>query len=70
MTVAPRVFLRTLVDVIDVVDQHDDYDPSAQFKLVIDTASLTAEELAAKEGREVVLPDDDDEPSRARRLDG
>jgi hypothetical protein len=70
VTVAPRVFLRTLVDVIDVVDQHEDYDPCVQFKLVIDSALLNAEELAAKEGREVVLPDDDDEPPRARRLDG
>lgn len=71
VTVAPRVFLRELVDVIDRVEQHEAYDPAAQYKLTLNGETLTAEEVAAKEGREVVDPDaDEEEPARARRLDG
>jgi hypothetical protein len=51
--VAPRVFLRELVDVLDRVEQHESYDPAAHYKLTLDAASLTPEEVAAKEGREV-----------------
>lgn len=78
VTVAPRVFLRELVDVIDRVEQHDAYDPAAHYKLALDGETLTAEEIAAKEGREVEGPVTMGEtsepapeaPPRARRLDG
>ena len=72
VTVAPRVFLRELVDIMDRVEQHDTYDPSAQYKLALNSETLTVEELAAKEGREVssTSEDDEDEPKRGRRLDG
>jgi hypothetical protein len=67
VTVAPRVFLRELVDVIDRVEQHEAYDPSAHYKLTLNGETLTAQEVAATEGREFVEPE---EPAPARRLDG
>jgi len=69
VTVAPRIFLRELVDVIDRVEQHETYDPAAHHKLKLDGESLTAEEVAAKEGLELTGQDEDEGP-RARRLDG
>lgn len=61
VALAPRLFLRELVDVLDRVDQHDAYDPAAHYRLEMDDAKLTDEEL---EGRL-------DAPSAgARRLDG
>jgi hypothetical protein len=71
--IAPRVFLRELVDVIDRVEQHPSYDPAVHYKLTLDVATLTPEELAAKEGREVTGTDDDEPvsgPSSRPRLDG
>jgi len=50
VAVAPRVFLRELVDVLDRVDQHPDYDPAAEYHLFIGEDSLTPEELAARHG--------------------
>ena len=72
VTVAPRVFLRELVDVIDRVEQHESYDPAGHYKLTLNAETLNAEELAASEGREVssTSEDDEDEPKRGRRLDG
>jgi hypothetical protein len=71
VTVAPRVFLRELIDVIDRVEQHEAYDPAAHYKLTLDGETLSAQEVAAKEGREDVVPDgDEEEPARPRRLDG
>jgi hypothetical protein len=69
VAVAPRVFLRELVDILDRVEQHDAYDPAAHYELALDTDTLTAEEVAAKEGRQAAEPDEA-EPPRARRLDG
>jgi hypothetical protein len=70
--VAPRVFLRELVDVIDRVEQHPTYDPAAHYKLSLDDAALSPEELAAKEEREVVVgyAEDPDAPVAPKRLDG
>ncbi len=74
VTVVPRVFLRELVDVLDRVEQHEDYDPAAHYKLTVGGDSLTFEEVSAKEGPSVgALGDDEaegDEPVRPRRLDG
>jgi type II secretory pathway predicted ATPase ExeA len=42
---APRLFLRKLVgEVLDKVDEHDDYVPKRDFALVITAAEMTAEE--------------------------
>jgi hypothetical protein len=72
----PRVFLRELVDVLDRVDQHPDYEPARQYKLELDEANLTPEELAARHGRaeEPSEPDADEPPAGPatvkKRLDG
>ena len=52
VSVAPRIFLRELVDVLDKIDQHAEYDPIKQYDLKLDEAALTAEELAARRGEE------------------
>jgi hypothetical protein len=50
VAVAPRLFLRELTDVLDRVDQHQDFDPVAHYKLTIDEGHLRPEELAAARG--------------------
>lgn len=46
--VAPRVFLRKLVaGVLDRVDMFEDFEPTRDFKLVVDSNELTAEERSA-----------------------
>lgn len=46
--VAPRIFLRKLVlDLLDKVDAHADYDPAQHFELIVSAAELTPEERAA-----------------------
>ncbi len=46
--VAPRVFLRKLVlDLLDKVDAHADYDPAEHYELIVHASELTAEERAA-----------------------
>lgn len=51
VTVVPRLFLRELVDILDRVDLHPDYDPTQRLTLEIDEALLTPEELAARHGQ-------------------
>lgn len=47
--VAPRVFLKKLVsDVLDRVDQFDDFDPRVHYSLTISSAELTEVERAAR----------------------
>ncbi|XYI02562.1 BREX system ATP-binding protein BrxD [Sorangium sp. So ce1128] len=85
VALAPRLFLRELVDILDRVDIHADYEPAAHYRLALDDSKLTAEELAAKHGRSVEgaeteisdSADEEDEPSqravsdaKPRRLDG
>jgi hypothetical protein len=80
VAVAPRIFLRELVDVLDKVDQYADYDPVVQYKLTLDDAELRDEELAARhEGTETAqaaaeppAPTLTPEPAATprRRLDG
>lgn len=53
VALAPRLFLRELIDVMDRVDIHDSYEPRAHYKLELDDTKLNAEELAAKHGRAV-----------------
>jgi hypothetical protein len=45
--VAPRIFLKRLVDLLDRVDEHPTFDPVLHYKLVIEARELTTEELAA-----------------------
>jgi hypothetical protein len=71
VSVAPRIFLRELVDVLDRVDQYADYDPRTHYKLEIREAELRPEELAARRGVAYEPPEVDDEPpSKPRRLEG
>ncbi|MBK7759853.1 MAG: BREX system ATP-binding protein BrxD [Deltaproteobacteria bacterium] len=73
--VAPRLFLRELVDVLDRIDQHPDYDPHAHYSLQVDESELTVPELAARRGAPVVEADEaevsaEPAPRASRRLDG
>jgi hypothetical protein len=82
IAVAPRLFLRELTDILDRVDQHQDFDPAVHYKLVVKEAQLSPEELAAVRGEvapaaEEVVEDDPEgavvhEPTGKgpRRLDG
>jgi hypothetical protein len=45
--IAPRLFLRKLVDVLDRVKAHPDFDPAVHYELVLKGSELTAEEAAA-----------------------
>jgi hypothetical protein len=80
---APRLFLRELVDVLDRVDQHEGYDPREHYKLDLDDSKLTPEELAAKHGQPLLVEEEPktepatSEPTepaasrpRSRRLEG
>lgn len=51
VSLAPRLFLRELIDVMDRVDIHQDYDPATHYRLELEDGKLTPEELAAKHGR-------------------
>lgn len=43
--IAPRLFLKKLVsDVLDRIDQHEDFDPTKHYKLTINTNEMTAVE--------------------------
>lgn len=79
VALAPRLFLRELIDVMDRVDQHVEYDPLQHYKLELDDGKLTPEELAAKHGRapeaeSEAEPDADEQEAPAapktHRLDG
>lgn len=76
VAVAPRLFLRELVDVMDRVDIHADYDPAERYSLELTEGKLTPQELAAARGTTYDPPEEaeDGEPagdaSGPRRLDG
>jgi hypothetical protein len=55
IALAPRVFLRELIDVIDRVDMYEDFEPRVHYRLHLDDARLNAEELAARHGRPLDL---------------
>ncbi len=45
MGIAPRLFLKKLVsDVLDRIDQFDDFDPTKHYQLTIDRNEMTAVE--------------------------
>lgn len=82
VALAPRLFLRELIDVLDRVDIHEAYDPREHYKLELDDGKLTPEELAAKHGRPFEQPaeeeasepgdptDASEAPPKRKRLDG
>lgn len=65
VSVVPRLFLRTLVDVLDRVDQHPAYDPREHHDLVIEEDELQPQELAARASEAAV-----EERGGPRRLEG
>lgn len=54
--IAPRIFLKTLVDELDTIDAHAEYDPTAHFRFSLDPKALTASEKAAA-GLEATVDD-------------
>ncbi|AUX42279.1 ATP-binding protein [Sorangium cellulosum] len=55
--VAPRLFLRKMVsDLLDKVDEHEEYDPRRDFKLVVDAREMTSAEREAA-GLETTVDD-------------
>ena len=46
--IAPRVFLRKLIDVLDKVDEHADFDPRRDYALTVGDGELTLEEREAR----------------------
>jgi len=64
VSVAPRIFLRELVDVLDRVDQHADFDPAQHYRLHLDDEQLKPEELVAARGA-AALPPEVEEGERA-----
>lgn len=53
--VAPRLFLKKLIDVLDRVDQFADFDPRRDYALTVRTAELTAIERNAARAEDVEL---------------
>lgn len=73
VSLAPRLFLRELMDVLDRVDLHADYEPSQHYQLDFQESKLTDEELAAKHGRSLDTDGDPEVPAEKpapRRLNG
>ena len=68
------MFLRELTDILDRVDQHQDFDPAVRYKLKIEDSDLTPEELAAVRGEVVPaqeeIVEDESATKKPRRLDG
>lgn len=54
--IAPRIFLKRLVGLLDQVEEHPEFEPTKHFKLVVDAAELSPEERAAS-GGSVALDD-------------
>jgi hypothetical protein len=45
--VAPRLFLRRLVDVLDRVDEYEDFEPAKDYQVLLKASELTPEEAVA-----------------------
>lgn len=69
VSIAPRMFLRELVDVLDRIDQYPDFVPATRYKLALREEDLLPEELAAAQGR-TLTPADADDKERPPRLEG
>lgn len=74
VALAPRLFLRELIDVLDRVDQHEAYAPADHYQLQMTESRLTDEELAAwrrEEGAGAEAGDgDSDEGAGSADTDG
>jgi hypothetical protein len=70
IALTPRTFLRELVDVLQRVDLHAEWDPAVKYELKLDDGVLTPEEVAATRGEEALPAEGDDTPEPKRRLDG
>ncbi len=71
VALAPRLFLRELIDVMDRVDLHEDYAPDTHYRLEMEDGKLTPEELAAKHWEAVPAREAEEESvSKSKRLDG
>jgi hypothetical protein len=73
VALAPRLFLRELIDILDRVDLHEDYRPADHYKLELEDNKLTPEG-AAKCGRPMDADEESSEPAieaaKTGRLDG
>ncbi len=67
VAIVPRLFLRTLVDVLDRVDAHAAYVPREHHNLVLDRAKLHDEELEAYE--RAASPAERAKPVRSHRME-
>jgi hypothetical protein len=54
--VAPRIFIKKLVDLLDLVDQHPEFDPRGDYVLRLSAAELTGAERAAMPSPPPVAP--------------
>jgi len=45
--IAPRIYLKRLVDLLDRVDEHEDFDPRKHYELVVQANEMTDEERGA-----------------------
>jgi hypothetical protein len=45
--IAPRLFLRRLIDVLDRVEAFDDFDPAKDYEVVLKASEMTPEEALA-----------------------
>ncbi len=54
--VAPRLYLRKLVELLDKVEEHADFDPALHYKPVLDAREMTVEERSAS-GRATSVDD-------------
>lgn len=70
VALAPRIFLRELVDVMDRVDQHAEYEPVTHYKLELDESKLNDEELAAAGGSPREPEEVTNTSPQPRRLEG
>lgn len=70
VALAPRLFLRELIDVMDRVDLHAEYDPLTHYKLELDESKLTDEEVAARSGRAPDVEAEEPPKPTTKRLDG
>ena len=47
--IAPRLFLKKLVsDILDRIDQHDEFDPRVNYQLTVSTSEMTSVEREAQ----------------------
>ena len=53
--IAPRLFLRKLVDVLDKIDQFPDFDPYTDYEVKIASTELSEAERAALSADDVPL---------------